>query len=392
MQSSGSAPVARDARLWALALGNFTIGTGALIISGLLPLMATDLGRSHAAMGQAITAFALAVALGGPLLAGPTSRLDRRLALSIALAVFILGNILGALATSYEWLLASRVVAGLGAALFTPHASVAASLLAPPQIRGRAITLVFTGFTASTVLGVPLGTMAGDFAGWRAALWGIAGVATIALVGLRTLLPRDLRAPAIDARAWLRVTAAPNLSLLLVVTLMQSTGQFVLLSYIAPALKEALAASGTLLGALFVVYSVFGILGNLVGGKLIDSRGAASVVHLMLACVAVGLALFPLAGAGVAFAVLATAIWGFGSFACNGAQQPRLIAQAPDLASATLPLNSSAIYVGQALGAGLGGITIAQFGVTPLGPIGATMLVVALVVSLLAAARQRASG
>lgn len=384
MQPTSPPSVARDARLWALAAGNFAIGTGALIVSGLLPLMAADLDRSIAATGQTVTAFALAVALGGPLLAGPTSRYDRRLVLQVALALFVAGNLLGALAPSYGWLMASRVISGLGAALFTPHASVAASLLQSPAMRGRAIALVFIGYTVSTVLGVPLGTMAGDLIGWRMTLAIIAGVAVLALVAVRVLLPPALRAPAIDAKAWLAVFATPVIPLLLLVTLVQSLGQFVVLAYIAPSLQASIGATSTMLGLMFFVFGSVGVIGNMVGGVLIDKYGAGTVVNVMLAAVGLGLALVPLAGLGVGAAVLVMAAWGFGAFAINGAQQPRLIGSAPPLASATLPLNSSAIYVGQALGAMAGGLVLTHVGLWPLAPLGALVMAGALAISILA--------
>jgi len=382
MQATTPPSVARDARLWALAAGNFAIGTGALIVSGVLPLMAADLQRSIPATGQTVTAFALAVAIGGPLLAGPTSRFDRRLILQIALACFIIGNVLGALAPSYALLMASRVLAGLGAALFTPHASVAATLMLPPELRGRAISLVFVGYTGSTVLGVPLGTVAGDLVGWRMTLAGISAFALAALIAIRLLLPPALVAPPIDTSAWRRVLSTSRILLILLVTLLQALGQFVLLAYIAPALHPAIGTASSVLGLMFMVFGIVGILGNLIGGALIDRVGPAPVVNGMIIVVGAGLALFPLSAFGIVAAALIMALWGFGAFAVNGAQQPRLISAASQLASATLPLNSSAIYAGQAIGAAAGGLLLAHVGLGALAPVGAACLAVALLVSL----------
>jgi predicted MFS family arabinose efflux permease len=391
MQPTSPPSVARDARLWVLAAGNFAIGTGALIVSGVLPLMAHDLGRSIPVTGQTVTAFALAVAIGGPLLAGPTSRFDRRLILQIALACFVAGNALGALAPSYELLMASRVLAGLGAALFTPHASVAASLMLPAELRGRAISLVFVGYTASTVLGVPLGTVAGDVIGWRLTLGAIAALALLALVGVRMLLPPALLAPPIDTSAWGRVLASRRILLILLVTLAQALGQFMLLAYIAPALHAAIGATSSVLGLMFMVFGVLGILGNLVGGALIDRVGPGPVVNLTILTVGAGLALFPLTALGFVATALIMALWGFGAFVINSAQQPRLIAAAPALASATLPLNSSAIYAGQAIGAAAGGGLLAHVGIEALAPVGAVCMMVALLLSLAAQRTEKAA-
>jgi predicted MFS family arabinose efflux permease len=370
-----------DRRLWPLVLGNFAVGTGALIVTGLLPAMSREFGQSSAVMGQTVTAFAIAVAIGGPLLAGPTSRLDRARLLQIALAMTAIGHLICAAAPNVATLLLGRIVAGLGAGLFTPHASTAAALLVGPERRGRAIALVFIGFTVSTVAGVPLGTWLAEWIGWRGALDLIVVVSLVALAWVRSSVPSGLFGGPIDAAAWRQVGRSAPIRAMLATTLLQSLGQFVLLTYIAAVLLAWTSASQTTIALLFVIYGLAGVVGNVAGGRFVDRLGAGPVVAGFIVIVGTGLAAFPLLAGTVAGAAAVIGFWGLGAFAINSVQQPRLIAAAPAVATATLPLNSAAIYVGQALGAIGGAAIVAGPGYTWLGPAGAIALAAALVTS-----------
>jgi predicted MFS family arabinose efflux permease len=387
-------PIEADARLWPLVLGNFAVGTGVLIVTGLLPLMARDLGQSVSAMGQAVTAFAIAVAVGGPLLAGPTSRLDRRRLLVVAMLLTAVGHLVCAVAPEYWSVLAGRVIAGVGAGLFTPHAATAAALIAGPERRGRAIALVFIGFTASTVLGVPIGTILADVVGWRATLAMVGGLALLAAIWVRVQVPGALFAQSIDRASWRQVTRMPRLQLILATTLLQSLGQLTLLTYVAAVHVANIGASNATVGALFAVNGIAGIFGNLASGRLVDRHGASGVVAGLILIVAVAFALFPLGASGLGVSTGLMLLWGIGAFSINSVQQPRLIATAPALATATLPLNSAAIYAGQAVGALIGGAIVAGHvpglsGIVWLGPVAAAFMLAALVTSL-AADRVRA--
>ena len=388
-------PVTRDPRLWALALGNFAMGTGAMMIAGLLPLLADDLKVSVPAAGQSVTAFAVAVALGGPLLAGPTSRIGRRRLMTFALGLFVAANLLGALAPDYWTFLASRVMAGLGNCLFTPHASGVAAHMVSPERRGRAISLVFIGFTMASVLGVPLGMMTGALLGWRLALVAVAIVATIALVVLWRALPGDVRTPPVDVAGWLEIRRSPALLTIVGVNALQILGQMMTFSYIAPLVDEAAGIDGRTLGLYMAAFGVAGVVGNIVCGRLIDRIGPAHTGHLSMATmVAAFLGWFAAGAEGAVAAALLFVVWGLGAFAINTAQQTRLFSAAPALAGASLPLNTAAIYVGQAGGAALGGLVVRTLGVGVL-PVGSlACIVAALVVSILsvrgAAARRAA--
>ncbi len=176
-------------RILPLAAGTFAVGTGLLVIQGILPEMARDLGVSVGAAGQLVMVFAVTYAVSAPLLSTFGARFDRRRLLVAALVLFALSNLAAALSSSVALLVVARVVAALASALYTPNASVAGAGLAPPEARGRALAIVFGGLSIATVLGVPIGTLVGGFAGWRAAFWFVALLATLAAAGIALLLP-----------------------------------------------------------------------------------------------------------------------------------------------------------------------------------------------------------
>ena len=383
MGENGKPRLFTDRRLLALSAGNFTVGAGAYIVTGILPQMAADMGGSVAALGQTVTAFAVAVGLGAPLLAGPTSSIDRKRLLSFGLLLFAAGQIVSSLASDYVTLMAARFASGLGAALFSPHALGAAALLAPPEARGRAVSMVFVGFTAATAFGVPIGTMLADLVGWRATLASIGVLALLALVAVRRYMPTGLFGQRIDGRAWRQIFTTPLLLLILLVTLAQVLGKSVLGTYIAPVLLSSIGATGALIGLLLLVNGACAVIGNVLAGQQIDRRGAALTANVLMVGVGLSLAAFPLSHYGLLASAILMAAWGFCSFAITGAQQVRLIDASPSLSSATLPLNATATYVGLALGAIVGGLALPAFGYDWLGPIGALFLLFAIALSKL---------
>jgi hypothetical protein len=175
-----------------LALAAFAIGTEAFVIAGLLPVVSADLQISVAATGQLVTAYALAYALGSPILAVAFNNFDRRDVLTLALSGFIAANLLAVASTSFPLLLASRVLMAMGAALCTPTAIGVAVALASPERRGRAVALVTSGITVATVIGVPFGTMVGNQFGWRATFVMVAALGAVALAGVLYGVPRGL--------------------------------------------------------------------------------------------------------------------------------------------------------------------------------------------------------
>ncbi len=371
-------------RLWSLTLGNFAIGTGVLIMPGMLNELALGLASTPAQIGMLISVFALVICITGPLLAGWTSMLDRRRLLTAALALYALTHLLSALAPNYASLLAIRMVTALGAAVFTAQAVATAGLLVPPQERGRAIGLAALGWSIASVVGMPAGSYLGATFGWRATMAAEGLLAAVCAAWLWRQIPSRLFVTPMDRAAWKTLFANTPLLLVVAVTALQGAGQFVVFSYLVLVWKESIQASPLVISALFACFGVAGMLGNILGAHLMDRLGTARVALMAMAAVGIALLLWPLTYQSLAATILLTLLWGLGCFAINSAQQARLVDLAPALASASVAMNSSAMYLGQALGAFIGGLMIAAGSSMRLSMVGAGFVGVAIIMSQLA--------
>lgn len=378
----------------ALMMGNFAIGCGVMVVAGSLNNLAQDLQVAPAVAGQLITAGALAMGTGAPLLAAALAGCDRRRLLTLALLWFAAGHALAALMPSYTALLPMRVLSLLAAAVFTPQAAGAIAALAPPEQRGRAITAVFMGWSLSSVLGMPLHSYIAEAAGWRWAFGLVSLLGVAAAWGVWRRVPAGVRPPTLSWQAWRDAITHPLRMALVVVTLFSAAGQFTLFSYLSPYYRQVLGASATQVSLLFFWFGAFGLLGNLLMSRWIDRLGAARCVQLALALMALALLLWPLTGpAGPARGMTGMALvlmpWALGCFAGNSALQAWLSQNAPGYASALLALNTSAIYAGQALGAAGGGALLAAGGFGPLPWAGLGWMLLALGLSTWAARTRR---
>lgn len=388
---AGREPRASDPRaaVRALLFGNFAIGTGVMVVPGMLGDLARGLEVSVPTAGQLITLAAFVTCVGAPLSAALTSRIDRRALLLGALAFYAAGHAACALAPGYAPLAAFRALTVVSAAIFTPQAAATIALLVPPAERSKAVSAIFVGWSIASVLGMPIGNLLGAYAGWR---WGFGAAALLAAVAawwVARTIPRGLTGPALSAAAWREVAGNRLLLGVLAVTLLSAAGQFTLFAYVAPALKVATQASASATAALMGLFGLFGVIGNMWTARHIGRRGPDRSVSTSLAAIlagvgfaaAVTLALAPgllLAQAAVpavwALLLAACLAWGLGCFAMNSAQQARLAAIAPTLASASIALNTSGMYGGQAVGAALGGALIAAIGIGALPWVSAALL------------------
>ena len=364
-------------RLGLLAGGAFAVGTSAYVVAGLLPEISTELGVTVSAAGQLTSAFALAYAVGAPVLATLLGRWERRNLLVAALLVAAAGNLLSALAPAYPLLFAGRILTALGAAAFTPAATHAATLLSPPERRGRAVAAVFTGITLSLVVGVPAGTFLGASLGYRGVFGVVAALCLVGAVGVRMLLP-TVEAPApVGLRERLAVAADRRVLTILGITVFGLMSVLTVYTYIAPLLAESAGVTGPLLGVLLVVYGVGALVGNDLGGRLTDRFGSRRPLLMTIPVVAIALATLPLTLTTVVGAAVALFVLG-GGFVVNSPVQTRLIELAPTGSALVLSLNASAIYLGIGLAGLVGGAVVATLGVLALPPVGAALSVVSL--------------
>jgi predicted MFS family arabinose efflux permease len=275
----------------------------------------------------------------------------------------------------------------LSPAVFTPQAAACVGLLVPPEHRGRAITFIFLGWSVASVLGMPMGAFIGGTLGWRSA-FGLVGVLSLAsALWVWRAMPDGVKPPALSASAWRETLRSPALMLCVLVTVLYSAGQFVLFSYFAPYYKETLGTTPAQLSLLLIWFGAFGLLGNVLMSRYIDRLGAARAVMIGVACMAVTLLLWPL-GTSMVLASIVAIPWALGCFSTNSAQQARLAAIAPSLASASIALNTSALYGGQALGAAGGGWMISRGAMSSLHWAGFGGLLLAMGVSAWAASHQ----
>lgn len=347
--------------LWPLLFGNFVIGTGVMVVPGTLNDISASMHVSVATAGQLIAAAAAVMCVGAPLLASLVAGWDRRRLLTLSLLWYAVFLGLSALMPSFGSLLVVRVLTVVSPAIFTPQAAACVGLLVPPEQRGRAITFVFLGWSVASVLGLPIGALIGGTLGWRAAFAVVAVLSVVSAVWVWRAMPNGIKPPALSRAAWGEALRSPALMLCVAVTLLYSAGQFVLFSYFAPYFKVMLAITPLQLSLLFAWFGAFGLLGNILMSRRIDRMGAPSAVMWGVGAMALSLVLWPL-GTNLVLVALVLIPWALGCFSSNSAQQARLVGIAPALASGSIALNSSAMYAGQALGAGSGGWLIAHDG------------------------------
>lgn len=348
-----------------LAAGAFAVGTSAYVVSGLLPDVSAELGVTIPAAGQLATAFALSYAVGAPVLATLLGRRERRGVLTAALLVAAAGNLLSALAPSYPVLLGGRVLTALGAAAFTPAATHAATLLAAPERRGRAVAGVFTGITLSLVIGVPAGTLLGGALGYRGVFTAVAGLCVLGAVGVRAVLPPVPPPPPVGLRARLAVAAEPAVLTVLGILVLGLLAVLTVYTYIAPLLAETAGVTGPLLGALLVGYGIGALVGNDLGGRLADRFGSRRPLVWALPAITAVLLTLPLTSTTVVGAALALFALGSG-FVVSSPIQTRLIELSPRDSGLLLALSASAIYLGAGLSGVVGGLVVQGLGVRAL--------------------------
>ncbi|MGP8299760.1 MFS transporter [Streptomyces inhibens] len=349
-------------RLLLLALGTFAVGTDSMVMAGILGLMARDLDISVPAAGQMVTVFALSYAVLAPVLATATARLPRRRVLLTALTVFTVANALSAIAPNYPILLATRVLAAAGAALYTPTANAVATTLVPPERRGRALATVLGGMTVATALGVPLGTYIGR-TDWRLTMWLVVALGAAAFLGL-ALLMRGLPAP--TAAPDLRTRLAPlrNRRVLgaATTTLVFFLAINTVYIYLGTAVRPATGGDAGRLSLIMLVTGVASVAGNWLGGRAVDRLGTR-VVLLTGGTVSAALSFaLPWASTTMTTALIYAAISPLAGWAVAVALPHRLASIDPPSAPLLISLNSSALYLGVASAGGVGSLALTVLG------------------------------
>ncbi len=356
-----------------LSLGTFAIGTEGFMIAGILPSMASDLGVSVAMAGHLVTCFALVYAISAPLTAVATANLPRKPVLAFAILAFALANLVAAVAPGYWWLMGSRVLLALAAAAFTPSATGTAAMIAPPEKRGRAIAIIYGGMTVAVVIGVPAGTILADHLGWRATFVGVAILAVLALVGIVTQLPRVAAPPAASLAQRIALARRPEVLSILGLTVLAVGGAFAASTYAGALLKAVFGASPQIIALALLILGIGSAAGNFFGGFAADRLDHRRFIKAALLTLVLNFAAMSLAATfapnpgGLIVVMVALGVWGLFGWALTPVQQVRLVTVDPPLAAVSLSLNSSAFYLGTALGAAAGAVAVDFASLTAIG-------------------------
>ena len=349
---------AADVRLWSLLAGNFIIGTGILLPTGMLGPMAADLHVTIPQAGGLMLAGGITIGLGAPVFAALTSGIDRRLLLVASLVLYLAGHVASALAPSFAVLLTVRVFTVVAAGIFTPQAAASVGLLVSPEQRAAGVAFIFLGWSVSLVAGTAIASLIANYLGWRVAYLILAALCVPVLIWVAASIPKGLKAVPLSLSSWGAVFTSPALLLVLLVTAASSSGQFTMLTYLQPMLRDQFAAGPGAIALVLAVFGIVGIFGNAIAARIVVAWGVGPLISVLLVSMLAGFVIFGLANGSLLIAALGVAAWGLGTFSSNSLQQARLIGLAPPLAAASVALNTSAIYLGQAVGPAIGGILI----------------------------------
>jgi DHA1 family inner membrane transport protein len=367
----------------ALMLGNVVIGCSVLAPAGMLSELSGGLDVTIRDAGLLITFGAVMLCVGSPLTAWLTSRIERRTLLTATLAVLALTNATSAFAPDYSTLLVIRLVMLAVGALYTPQAAGTAALIVPPEKRGSTIAYIFLGWSLAAAVGLPLITFIASRYGWRAVYGTIGLIGCFSFLLLAWRLPGGLVGARVDLKTWADVGRNRMIVLLLSITTLQMSGQFVVFTFMGPLLTKLTGAGPDAVGLVFALYGIFGFIGIAIATRIVDSWGAYKTSLLFTILLLAGVTGWALSAGSYPLMACSVAIWGIGFASTNSMQQVRLIAAAPALASASVSLNTSTLYIGQAVGSAIGGLLYARDLLYGTGYVSAAFVALALVVVIL---------
>ncbi len=355
--SAGRMPLA----LYALTAGSFGIGCAEFVIMGLLLQVAADLDVTIAAAGMLVSGYALGVFAGAPVLTLLTRRMPRKAVLMALMVVYTVGNIACALAPDYGTLMIARVVTSLTHGTFFGVGAVVATGLVPADRKASAISIMFSGLTLATLLGMPAGAWLGLHLGWRSTFWamGLVGVVSLAVIALLVPRSRDDSAP-VALRDELATIARPQVLLGLLMTMLGFAGVFVVITYVQPLLTQLTGFADSAVSPILLVFGGGMVVGNLLGGRLADRKATPALLGTLIA-LAVVLAAMSFALRSPVAMVAFVGLLGIAAFATVSPLQLRVLRNAEgagqNLASS---FNIAAFNLGNAIGAWLGGVVIAR--------------------------------
>ncbi|NUT99425.1 MAG: MFS transporter [Saccharothrix sp.] len=352
-------PTRANLVLATLFLGMFVLGSGELLVVGVLDLIAADLHVTIREAGTLVTAYALGLAIGGPVLAAVTIELDRRTVLVGTLALFIAGNVVAVLTDDYGVFVVARVLIGALQGLFIATSFIAGMSVVPPERVGRAIGIIVSGVSVSTALGVPLGTLVGQTLGWRGSFVAVVAITVVVLVATAALVPSVPSAGG-GARDQARHAFAPRVLAVLFLNFTVFATTFAALTYVVPFLQAVTGVSGAVLSVFLLAYGVATAVGSFGGGRFAD-RGAGRTLVIGSVGIAVSLTALYFVGSIAALVAVALVAWGLFAYGIVPSLQVRVISLAGPGGQLAQSLPVSAANVGIAFGAYVGGVALDRY-------------------------------
>lgn len=373
----------RNLIIYVLALAVFLIGTIEYIITGIIEMIAVDLGVSTSKVGLLVTVFALAAAIIAPILIALTINVDRKKLLMATLSVFIASNGLMFVNLSYETVIWIRIIQGVSGGISTVVAMAVATRLVDKERRGRAIGIILMGLSSSLVLGVPIGTFFSEMFGWRVLFILIGLLSVLPLLIIYKKVPAIKEEDKVTLRMQLSILKNPKILTALVITLFYIGGYSTLFTYITPFLQATSSLSITEVSGVLFLAGICSFVGSRVGGQLADAKGSKFTICLGLLLQGATLLLFALAGINLFVLILVLMIFMLATWSISPAQQLYLVTLAPRNPDIALSVNTSFIQFGFALGSGLGGLVISHTSVLYLNWLGLAAVCIALFLAIL---------
>ncbi|MBJ9990498.1 MFS transporter [Paenibacillus sp. S28] len=369
-------------KIYILAIISFLVGTSEYIVSGILDKIADSMGITVVAAGQLITVFSLTYAIATPVLMALTAKWDRRRLMITALGIFVAANILSFVLPGYELLLASRVLMALGAGMVVVTALSIAAKIAPEGKQAGSLATVIMGFTASLIIGVPLGRMVAAAFGWKAVFIGIALLGLVAMLIISVTIPRIQGDAHVPLRQQFSLLKNPKVALGLSISFFWLGGYSVAYTYLSPYLLQISGLQESLLSTALLAFGIASLVGSKLGGFSADKKGVTFTLLSGMTLHVIALILLSLAGHS-AFAVFAILIlWSFAAWSTGPAQQYNLVTIKPESSGVMLGLNQSMMQLSMAAGAGIGGVVVSGVSLSAVTWIGAVGVVIAMLALL----------
>ncbi|MFS0666830.1 MFS transporter [Peribacillus frigoritolerans] len=369
-------------KIYMLAIISFLVGTSEFIISGILDKIADSLGVTLAVAGQLITIFSLVYAIGTPILMALTASLDRRRLMLYSLGLFVVANLLAFLLPGFGPFLFARIIMALGAGLVVVTALNIAAKLAPPDKQASSIATVVMGFTASLIIGVPLGRIMADAFGWKSVFGGIALFGLIAMIVLSFTIPPTKGDKPVPLLQQLALLKKRKVALGLSITFFWLGGYSIAYTYLSPYLLSVSGISDSILSTALLIFGIASLIGSKFGGYSTDRWGVSFTLVGGMALHIVMIIMLSIVTNSLMAVLIILTLWSFAAWSSGPTQQYHLATLEPESSGVMLGLNQSMMQLAMAAGAGIGGVAVEQVSLASITWIGATGVAIAMVIVL----------